>query len=159
MGASSKRSFRWKPNTFGFHSLKPQAGKEVAARDRDFGPGLISETHMPAKRVPALPAPARQGNRNAPAPLRILLKIGRLLKDKRIVVTHLAADVREGAQPRPRNKACFQPATSIAQTTLVLLPAFTTGAQTAPLRSFSATWSRSTTVMPRVSSLPVSTST
>src|SRR5271165_5996023 len=57
------------------------------------------------------------------------------------------------------HRACFQRTLSMVQKTLALRPAARLDAQTSRLRSSSATLRRSTTVMPRVSSLSVSTST
>ena len=37
LARDQEKSFRWKPNTFGFHSVKPQAGKEVALSTLDRG--------------------------------------------------------------------------------------------------------------------------
>src|SRR5260370_11755798 len=62
-------------------------------------------------------------------------------------------------QRKAEYKACFQRELSMVQQTLALMPRFRTGDQTARLRSLPATLRRSTTVMPRVNSLEVSTST
>ena len=105
---------------------------------------------MPVERVPSRPTDKRAA-RWTP---RILLTIGRLLKgtpstrwpssQPEFVAPALSRGpnrVREWSpgQVKERNKARFQRATSIVQTTLAFLPSFSTGAQTGWLRSFPAT--------------------